>query len=306
MTANRSPERRLSPGELTAQVEAASERARASGALVPQDTEHRLLTDGGVTFVVGVSTSAGRNQKPAAGASGASDSDPFAPPYDTDLYVGHASPTHVALLNKFNVLEHHLLLVTRRSAEQTEMLDAADLEALLFGLAGMDGLVFYNGGHEAGASQPHKHLQLVPLPLGPSDPPLPFATMLEHTRMDGATGYVPDLPFRHAVARMRAEWLDDPARHAPEALALVERLWQALGHDPRVRHQPTPYNLLATRRWMWLVPRRQDCWERLPVNALGFAGGILAPDEDAFARLREVGPMHALQATAEPWTRAGA
>ena len=32
-------------------------------------------------------------------------------------------------------------------------------------LAEFDGLGFYNGGETAGASQPHKHLQIVPLPL---------------------------------------------------------------------------------------------------------------------------------------------
>ena len=44
--------------------------------------------------------------------------------------------------------------------------DGADFDALARGLAAIDGLAFYNGGTVAGASQPHKHLQLVPVPLG--------------------------------------------------------------------------------------------------------------------------------------------
>lgn len=291
----------LPPAELIERVHATSEYARTSGALVPLDTEVRLVPDGGVTFLVRVSANVARKQA-AAADNGAPAGDPFAPPYETDLYVGDISPTHAALLNKFNVLDDHVLLVTREWAEQTEMLDTADFQALLLGLAGMDGLAFYNGGTEAGASQPHKHLQLVPLPLAPNGPALPFADLLERAQMGGATGHVPELPFSHAVAPMRAEWLEDPAQHAPDVLALAERLWQAVGHDPRVAQQPIPYNLLATRRWMWLVPRRQEKYEGLPVNALAFAGGLLAPDEAAFGRLCNLGPMSLLEATAEPRT----
>ncbi len=298
------PEHRIAPAQLAERVRASTDEARSTGALVPLDTKVRLVPDGGVTFLVRVSANVARKQ-----AVGVSDTpqapptpeeDPFTPPYDPDLHVGEISATHVALLNKFNVLDDHVLLVTRGWAEQDEMLDASDFEALLLGLAGMDGLAFYNGGTEAGASQPHKHLQLVPLPLAPAGPALPFAELLEHAQSNDGVGQIPGLPFQHAVAPMRSEWIDDPVRHASEAQALAERLWRALGYDPRVRHQPVPYNLLATRRWMWLVPRRRDRCDGLPVNALAFAGGLLAPNEDAFVRLREIGPMNLLRATAVP------
>lgn len=301
MTASEQSAQLMAPAELTERVHAATRRAQASGALIPLDTRVRLVPDGGITFLVRVSANVARKRQ-AAAAGHAPVGDPFTPPYEPDLYVGDLSNTHAALLNKFNVLDDHLLLVTRDWADQTEMLDRADFEALLLGLAGMDGLAFYNGGTEAGASLPHKHLQLMPLPLAPAGPALPFAYLLERTRMDGDTGHVPELPFLHAVAPMRDEWFEDPARHAPDARALAERLWEALGHDPRVRHQPAPYNLLATRRWMWLVPRRHDRCDGLPVNALAFAGALLAPDGDAFDRLRELGPMHVLQSTAAPFT----
>jgi len=92
--------------------------------------------------------------------------------------VGDISATHVGLLNKFCVLEDHLLMVTRDYAEQTELLDESDFHALLCGLAAVDGLAFYNGGTDAGASQPHKHLQLVPLPLAPGWTGMPLAPWL--------------------------------------------------------------------------------------------------------------------------------
>lgn len=36
---------------------------------------------------------------------------PFLPP-DKDLWVGHLSPTHTLVLNKFNVVPHHSIVVS--------------------------------------------------------------------------------------------------------------------------------------------------------------------------------------------------
>ncbi|MDZ7747531.1 MAG: hypothetical protein U5K43_00735 [Halofilum sp. (in: g-proteobacteria)] len=288
------------PAELHARVRAAGRRARASGALVPLDTRVRLVPDGGITFLVRVSQNVARKEAAATSSDAAPPADPFMPPYDPDLYVGDVSATHAALLNKYNVLDDHVLLVTRAWAEQTAMLDSADFEAMLLGLAGIDGLAFYNGGTEAGASQPHKHLQVVPLPLAPEGPALPIADAFAHARLGDQVGHVPALPFRHALTRVQPAWLADPATHARDARAAAAALWRALGHDPGAAYQPVPYNLLATRRWMWLVPRRLERWEGLPVNALAFAGALLAGDEAAFGRLCAAGPMAALAATGEP------
>lgn len=54
--------------------------------------------------------------------------DPF-DPYDEALWVDHLSPSHTLLLNKFNVVEHHVLVVTRKFEKQTDPLNLQDLEA---------------------------------------------------------------------------------------------------------------------------------------------------------------------------------
>ena len=41
----------------------------------------------------------------------------------------HLSQTHTLLLNKFNVVAHHLICVTREFEQQTQPLTAADMEA---------------------------------------------------------------------------------------------------------------------------------------------------------------------------------
>jgi hypothetical protein len=50
-------------------------------------------------------------------------------PYDEQLWVRHLSDTHTLLLNKFNVVAHHLICVTRTFQPQTDDLNAADLGA---------------------------------------------------------------------------------------------------------------------------------------------------------------------------------
>ena len=50
-------------------------------------------------------------------------------PYDEDLWVAHLSATHTLLLNKFNLVAHHTLVVTREFEAQEAPLSAGDLAA---------------------------------------------------------------------------------------------------------------------------------------------------------------------------------
>lgn len=282
--------------ELPRRIRAASDAATASGALVPISTRVHLLQDESIPFAVRVSENLAR--KEIAGGSRQAGRDPFAPPYEPGLHVGAISRTHVILLNKYNVLPDHLLLVTRTDLPQTDLLDTADLEAALLALAAFDGLVFYNGGREAGASQPHKHLQLVPLPLAPGPTPMPFTPLLEALEFEHGIARCHQLPFHHAVAKIPPEWWHAPHAHASTALAAWRELWQALGHGiTRKQEQPVPYNLLMTRERMWLVPRSRGEWEGIGVNALGYAGALLVRDEIQNDRLLRIGPARILAGT---------
>jgi ATP adenylyltransferase len=50
-------------------------------------------------------------------------------PYEEDLWVQHLSDSHTLLLNKFNVVPHHVLVVTRKYESQQDPLNARDLAA---------------------------------------------------------------------------------------------------------------------------------------------------------------------------------
>jgi hypothetical protein len=62
------------------------------------------------------------------GPGGPPPCNPFLP-YDEALWVVHLSASHTLLLNKFNVVRHHLLVVTRAFEPQAAPLSAGDLGA---------------------------------------------------------------------------------------------------------------------------------------------------------------------------------
>lgn len=282
--------------QLAALVRDRAAHALRTGALRPIVTTDRRVRDGGVDFVVrSVSTlaekDAARVREVMDAQAAGRPANPFLP-YEPDMLVCDLPPAHVCLFNKFNVLDRHLLIVTRAFADQDDALDAGDFAALAPLLDALGGLGFYNGGTVAGASQRHKHLQLVPGPLAPTGPPIPMEALLTTA---GADGVVPGVPFPHAFRR-----LDDTA---PATLfAAYETTMDAAGVEriavPAGRRPARPYNLLVTPGWMLVVPRRRECAHGISVNALGFAGSLFVRTPEQMALVEERGPMSVLAAVA--------
>ena len=70
------------------------------------------------------------------------------------------------LLNKFRTMPDHVLLVTEKFELQgAAPLTAPDLAAFYALVTDLPGAGFYNSGEAAGASQPHKHFQALPLDI---------------------------------------------------------------------------------------------------------------------------------------------
>ena len=228
---------------------------------------------------------------------------PFLPP-EPALTVGNVSPTHVGVLNKYPVVAHHLLIVTRQFVPQEELLDAADFAALAWCLAEIDGLGFYNGGRDAGASQTHKHLQLVPLPLGGRPWDVPMEALFDTWSARGAVLKLLQLRFKHAFAMLDPKLYDDPPQAAERLHELYSAQMEAIGvAGPDDRQQLGPYNLLVTRRWMLAIPRSKEKFASISISALGFAGSLFVRNDRDMASLREAGPMNVLRAVAIPDSR---
>lgn len=277
--------------DLWLDLKQATARALARGALQPIRTRVVQVEDEGIPFLVHVVEN--RPERPAALDESRAERlrNPFLP-YDPDLFVADIAPRHVGLLNKYPVVIHHLLIVTRAYEDQESPLTRADFAALWSSLAAFDGLAFYNAGRVAGASQPHKHLQIVPLPLAASGAAVPIQPWIESATFDDGIGRIEALPFAHALVRADPAWLAG----SPGAGAFCA--YQELRHA--VGLEEGPYNLLATRDWLLLVPRRRESLQSISINALGFAGALLARDDTELATIRRARPLALLRHTALP------
>ncbi|OJD15421.1 hypothetical protein AJ78_04321 [Emergomyces pasteurianus Ep9510] len=101
--------------------------------------------------------------------------DPFHDPPE-DLLIAQfpqSAPSHILVLNKFPVISDHFILATKAYKPQSDLLEKVDLQATFQclkawqkheGPAGSKRLfAFFNSGEHSGASQPHRHLQFLPV-----------------------------------------------------------------------------------------------------------------------------------------------
>jgi len=260
------------------EVRRRSASAHASGAMYRIESEPFMVQDHGVDFAVRLATDyasqAARQPKPKPG-------NPFAEP-EPDLLVGDVSDTHRALLNKYHVIENHLLVVTRQFVAQEVLLDLADFEALVACMP-RDGhaIGFYNAGRGSGASQPHKHVQVVTLPLTPWRD-LPMEALID----DGTK-----LPFRHALERTTTR---EPAQMLACYRELLGRIGVRATREGGVDRQSGPYNLVIAPRWMMAVPRSRDDFEGVAINSIAYCGALFVREKHQLDAVRRTGPMEVL------------
>ncbi|MEH1925568.1 ATP adenylyltransferase family protein [Nostoc sp.] len=286
----------LQPGTLWKSVKKRTEHTLQCGALLSIPTEFEFVEQDNVRFLVRILSNLNRKkaadekQKKQSVTSG-QEFNPFLP-YEEDLFVADISDTHLCILNKFNVVDYHLLIITRVFEEQESLLTLEDFAAMWACLADFDGLVFYNSGKTAGASQRHKHLQLVPLPLAPEGPQMPIEPLVKSAQFQNSNPTSLKLPFVHAFAPLNSNWVQSPFTGAQATLEVYRTLRQAVGLDAK---QSGAYNLLATREWMLIVPRSQEHFHSISVNSLGFAGALLVRNAAEMEILKAEGPMTILK-----------
>jgi ATP adenylyltransferase len=262
-----------------------SEAAEACGALVPLSTVG-LEAEPWTPFQVRRLLS--RTPKHLRG--GGPRPNPFLP-WEPALELERLGDGHVVLLNKFPVQRGHLLLISQQWQPQAGWLSDADWQAVAAMEADTPGLWFFNSCAAAGASQPHRHLQL--LPREPGDASCPLAASIEQQLGDHSRIW----PWSYRISRRQAS--GSPAA-AAELADLYHGHLRELGlgepqQDPAPRH---PYNLLFDSQWLMTVHRTREHWAGLSVNALGFAGYLLLTEQSDEPWLRRSGPLALLEAVA--------
>ncbi|MGI9274779.1 MAG: DUF4922 domain-containing protein [Endozoicomonas sp.] len=279
--------RQLQKTRLHQWLQEVSDRGLSSGALQPGETEVVIVVDG-LPFEVRVLTNL--RKKPKRTSNTSETRNPFLP-YEQDLYVTHLESGHVVLLNKYNVVDNHLLMVTPEFEEQQSLLQRKEFAALTEVIDEFPMLAFYNSGEVAGASQAHKHLQAIPAGT------LPISSALESLSDEPQT--VESLPFRHRISAIPASIA--PEKRADNWHALYLKMLAELNlFDSQVSNIPKPYNLLMTREWMMIVPRTRGRLEETSVNALGFAGLLLVKDRERLSQLKKMGPSELLRTVSAP------
>jgi ATP adenylyltransferase len=205
--------------------------------------------------------------------------------------VERLSDEHVLILNKFPVQRGHVLLIPQRWQPQSGWLSALDWQTLADVEADTPGLWFFNSCAAAGASQPHRHLQL--LPRVDEEPSCPLASACS-AQLQGSQ---PSWPWHYRLS---------PRKHCggPAAAAELRELyechqWELGLGAPQQQSQPLrPYNLVIEPTWFLTVVRSQEHWAGMSINALGFAGSLLITPESDIAWLQRHGPLALLAAVA--------
>jgi sulfate adenylyltransferase (ADP) / ATP adenylyltransferase len=213
-------------------------------------------------------------------------------PWDPRLEVSRLGDSHVVLLNKFPVEPGHVLVISQQWQPQSGWLSQQDWRAVAEVDGDTGGLWFFNSCAAAGASQPHRHLQLLPRRQG--EPSCPLAPLIQ-AQLRGGQAW----KWRYAISPR-----SQPGATADELAHLYGEHAGRLGlgdprHDPQPRH---PYNLLFNDHWLLTVLREREHCAGFSLNALGFAGYLLATDGSDLHWLRREGPWQLLRAVAAPAT----
>ncbi|KAG7098802.1 hypothetical protein E1B28_000707 [Marasmius oreades] len=241
--------------------------------------------------------------------------DPFAPPYNTGLFVGYLrdqrqdEEEYVILLNKYCVVPEHFLLVTKEFRLQSSPPTPDDLfNAYALIVAARKKLknviAFYNCGELSGASQAHKHLQLIE--IEGDGPPIEAIARQIHLETPDKPFSVTRLPYANHVVRFPSNL----ATSKPEVVeglltqsfvSLMDLAISSIRYDVDYPSGKASYNVILTLEHMHIIPRQTDIYtldtgSTLNINSLGFAGMFLVKSDEELEAVKKEGVTKILRA----------
>lgn len=191
--------------------------------------------------------------------------------------LGSIGSTHFVVANRFSYAKPHLMLLTSDGHKrQYDPLNESDLGAAWTLLDAIDGdaTVFFNCGRDGGCSRLHKHMQLIPTPAHT------FASFL-----DSEGGEEPSVPFRWFYRRLEPQHVTpaDLGRVYNDLLAQATSVAEGLAEhaDSAPPGAACPHNMVLTKRWMVVIPRRRAAVNKQAgANSMGMLGYIAIATRD--------------------------
>lgn len=197
------------------------------------------------------------------------------------------NPTHLLVLNKFPIISEHFILATKTNKLQTDQLEQDDLEVTYACLKAWGNghahernkrlFAFFNSGEHSGASQPHRHLQFLPVERMMNEEKCSgwellmdqiMATPQSVTKGVPSLKQYPKLPFTHYASVLPS----NPT--GPQLLKIYQDLYKAAVTSVNEHVQSHPndleiypkedgslsisYNLAMTTSAMAICPRRRE------------------------------------------------
>jgi len=161
---------------------------------------------------------------------------------------------------------------------------------------------FYNCGDNSGASQPHKHIQFIPIE-GDNCPPIERLAKAAKLESPDKPFSLTTLPYANHVYRFTSPTSSTssiPQSEVEATLAnaffsLLDLAISTVRHDPDYPPGPISYNVIMTLEHMHVIPRKRETHtlretgEKLSVNALGFAGMLLVKSEVELEAVKKEG-----------------
>ncbi len=262
-----------------------SKKALSSGAIIPLDTfkykSLKVLIDYELRFL--------KSPNPKYLVEYGPKRNPFIP-WDSRLEIQSVNNTHTLILNKYPVHIGHMLLITNKWKPQNGWLNIHDFDAIEYVDNDTSGLWFFNSSREAGASQPHRHFQLLPRHHNESVCPRYdwFCSLLNsRNKLFSLISHCIAIKPRKNTYKSNSNELYNSYKTMIKEMNIG---------DVDLNNKPLkPYNLLITSEWIALVKRRKDKSNGFYINALGFAGYFLGTKYSNVDELIKFGPEKILK-----------
>ena len=211
---------------------------------------------------------------------------PFSP-WEKILEIDKIGENHQLILNKYPVQIGHILLITNNWKPQNGWLDINDWKAIQKVNKDTSGLWFFNSSPIAGASQPHRHFQL--LRRSKDEISCPREKWFLEMKLDKDS----DSKLKKNIIVSKFNFLENSISLFELYLDLCKKL--GLGNPISNKKPRYPYNLLITNKWIAIIKRRKDHIHGFSINGLGFAGYLLVTEKSDINYLKKYGPEKLLE-----------